>query len=152
MFGWTLKQKNDAGKILKFNYYKYTLERNRNPEDVTQAHIDVEQKWDNEFNIWNQFILNDFKKFIIMQIFSWILIVGGFLIGMLSIVLMDPFAEKLPVSFFIGLVIVLLSFALSIPSAKNIKNKSIKPLQKMDEISRDMRQVNKIRESNNIHN
>lgn len=67
-FGWQMKQKTDAGKFLFFKYCQYTLIRDRNPEEVTQAHLDVEKRWDNEFSVWNNFILNGLKKSLLWKL------------------------------------------------------------------------------------
>lgn len=145
VFGWQMKQKTDAGKFLFFKYCQYTLIRDRNPEEVTQAHLDVEKRWDNEFSVWNNFILNGLKKFTIMEVVGWLLILVGFVVMMVGIGTMDPYATSLPASFIIGFVLVLLSLALSIPALVLIQKNGNKRLTKMDEISRDMRQVNAIR-------
>lgn len=138
VFGWQMKQKTDAGKFLFFKYCQYTLIRDRNPEEATQAHLDVEKRWDNEFSVWNNFILNGLKKFIIMEVVGYLLILVGFVVMMVGIGTMDA-------TFIIGFVLVLLSLALSIPALVIIQKNGMKRLTKMDEISRDMRQVNAIR-------
>lgn len=144
VFGWQMKQKTDAGKFLFFKYCQYTLIRDRNPEEVTQAHLDVEKRWDNEFSVWNNFILNGLKKFIIMEVVDLLVMWVGFVVMMVGIVTMDS-STSLPVSFIIGSVLVLLSLALSIPVLVLIQKNGMKRLTKMDEISRGMRQVNAIR-------
>lgn len=138
VFGWQMKQKTDAGKFLFFKYCQYTLIRDRNPEEVTQAHLDVEKRWDNEFSVWNNFILNGLKKLIIMEAVGYLLILVGFVVMMVGIGTMDA-------TFIIGSVLVLLSLALFIPALVIIQKNAMKRLTKMDEISRDMRQVNAIR-------
>lgn len=138
VFGWQMKQKTDAGKFLFFKYCQYTLIRDRNPEEVTQAHLDVEKRWDNEFSVWNNFILNGLKKFIIMEVVGYLLILVGFVVMMVGIGTMDA-------TFIIGFVLVLLSLALFIPALVIIQKNGMKRLTEMDEISRDMRQVNAIR-------
>ena len=147
VFGWEMKQKKDAGKFLIFKSCQYTLGRDRNPDDVTQAHIDVENRWNNEFSVWNQFILSGLKKFVFMEIFAWILIVVGFIIMMVGMGTMDPYATELPISFIVGFIILLLSFAFSIPALVIIQKNGKKRIAKMDEISRDMRQVNAVRKN-----
>lgn len=145
VFGWQMKDKKDAGRFLFFKYSQYTLVRDRNEEEVTQAHIDVEKRWNNEFLVWNKFILNGYKKSIIAEIAAWVMIIVGFVIMMVGISSMDYYATELSGSFIAGFIIVLLSLVVSIPCLVILMKNGTKRLKTMDQISKDMRQVNAIR-------
>lgn len=144
VFGWQMKEKKDAGKFLFFKYSQYTLIRDRKEEEVTQAHIDVENRWNNEFSVWNKFILSGFKKYIIAEIIAWVMILVGFIIMEVGIGSID-YSDSLPGSYIAGLVIVLLSLVVSIPCLVIFVKNGTKRLKTMDQISKDMRQVNAIR-------
>lgn len=151
VFGWQMKEKKPAGKFMIFKYNQYTLTRNRNPEDVTQAHIDVESRWNSEFQVWNKFILNGIKKYIIMEIVAWLFILVGFILMIAGMSSMDVYSDSLPGTYIAGLIILLLSLAISIPVLVIFLKNGSSKIKKMDAISRDMRQVNAIR-SNNSNN
>lgn len=73
-----------------------------------------------------------------MEVVDSLFILVGLVVMMVGIGTMDA-------TFIIGFVLVLLSLALSIPALVIIQKNGMKRLTKMDEISRDMRQVNAIR-------
>ena len=145
VFGWQMKDKKEAGKFLFLKYNQYTLVRDRNPEDVTQAHIDVENRWENEFKTWNNFVLNGMKKYFLINFIGIALLFVGFIVMLVGMGTIDPYADSLPASLIIGFVMVLLSLAFSIPALVFVMKNGTGRLKKMDEISRDMRQVNAIR-------
>lgn len=138
VFGWEMKEKINTGKFLSFKYCLYTLVRDRNEEDVTQAHRDAENKWNNEFKVWNNFILYSFKKLIIAEIIVYLMIFAGIVVMFAGIPLMSHNSTL----FIVGLIITLLSFAISIPCLVIVNKNAAKRLKKMDEISRAARQVN----------
>ena len=134
VFGWKMKEKKEAGRFLFYKYNQYTLVRDRNPEDVTQAHIDVENKWNNEFKIWNRFVLNGLKKCTLILLISFAMLFAAMILTTVGIIPVGLIMNFLSIVINIILVVIML------------KNGSLR-LKKMDKISREMRQVNAIREN-----
>lgn len=133
-FGWEMKDKENAGKFLFYKYTKYKLIRDRKPENVTQAHLDVENRWNSEFAVWNQWILHGLKKIIVAMIVEYLFIIVGFILIMVG-------SEIL----WVGLALFITSLCISIPMLViNVKN-GTRRLKKMNQISCDMRKVNSLR-------
>ena len=65
VFGWELKSKQRIKNVAFNKANEYTLVRDRNENEVTQTHKDVEARWDKLFDKWNKF---DYIYFIILLI------------------------------------------------------------------------------------
>lgn len=139
VFGWEMKSKRDVGKFLFFTYTQYTLVRDRNPEDVTQAHVDIENRWNNEFNVWNDFILGKMKMYVILELIGYVLIFAGLIMMMLA---MDSIGLLVA-----SIICELIGIAICIPALVIFTKNGSKRIKKMNEISSNMRQVNALRKN-----
>ncbi len=133
VFGWELKSKQRIKNVAFNKANEYTLVRDRNENEVTQTHKDVEARWDKLFDKWNKF---DYIYFIILFLISIIIFA---IWCFCSFSLMDACVYVCVYSctiFFAGGIVTVFSMVLK----KKKKNN-------LDKISKEIRQVNLIRKA-----
>ena len=140
VFGWELKSKQRIKNVAFYKANEYTLVRNRSENEVTQAHKDVEARWNDLFDKWNnKFIFKTYPIYIYTIIASWILLIIFGIVSSCDIPL-----EGLLTCIIIFVIIIVADavvIVLMIPKIKKIND--------LDKISREMRQVNSIRKAQN---
>ncbi len=143
VFGWELKSKERIKNVVFFKANEYTLVRNRDESEVTQAHKDVEARWDELFDKWNnKFIFKTYPFYIYAILASFVLLIICLIISLLDIPLEGLIACWVILTLLlIGEIAIIV---LLIPKIKKIND--------LDKISREMRQVNSIRKAKSSSN
>ena len=145
VFGWNLKSKKRIKNVALSKANEYTLVRNRDESKITQAHRDIEARWDELYDKRNnEFVFKTYPYYFCL---TCVLATLFIIMGIVTVVvgLLNLSSEGLIACFVILILLFVCIVVISILLIPKFKK-----IFELDKICREMRQVNLIRNDNSV--